>query len=123
MFNSYVLYCVKLITKLKLQTKLNPLVLLFAVREQRGARLAADANRAAKRLASIYRELRGAGSSGQSKLQELCEHDDESVRLWAATYTLQLAPAAAAGQTVRLNRFDETLARAEAVLRDRSRPA
>ena len=84
------------------------------------ARLAADANRAAKRLASIYRELRGAGSSGQSKLQELCEHDDESVRLWAATYTLQLAPAVAqpALEALAAGAFGPTRAAAASSLRE-----
>jgi hypothetical protein len=59
---------------------------------QATATRAAKANRAADRLAAIYRELRDLGSASLSAFMELTGHPHDAVRLWAAAYGLQFAP-------------------------------
>ena len=53
------------------------------------SRRAAEANRAAKRLAEIYREFREMGEL--HSFLALTTHDHEAVRLWAATYSLEFS--------------------------------
>lgn len=55
---------------------------------QNAALRSSDANRAARRLASIYCELRSRGLSDLHLLSHLLGHQHEAVRLWAAAYGL-----------------------------------
>lgn len=47
------------------------------------------ANRAARRLADLYRKIRAEGDPGLSELAHLFGHENPSVRLWAASYGLE----------------------------------
>lgn len=58
---------------------------------QSSATRAADANRAAQELASIYRRIRDLGPEAVARFVGLTNHANESVRLWAATYGLEIA--------------------------------
>jgi hypothetical protein len=50
------------------------------------------ANKAARRLAAAYRELRTRGSAAQARLLPLLEHPEPGVRAWAAAHALEFAP-------------------------------
>ncbi len=43
-------------------------------------------------LIGIYKQLKGEGVESQRKLQALLTHPNKSVRIWAATHTLEVCP-------------------------------
>ena len=47
------------------------------------------ANKAYDQLVGSYRELRALGKGGTDVLKELMDHEDDSVRAWAATHSLR----------------------------------
>lgn len=59
-------------------------------KEHAHAAKAAAANLAAKGLLAIRLELRRRGRADHAQLLALLEHQDDSVRLWAATHTLEI---------------------------------
>jgi hypothetical protein len=69
-----------------------------AAREHGSATAAGEyrtANRRHDEIVAIYHELVRRGSEGRTALLSLLEHDDLSVRVWAAVHSLQFAPAEA----------------------------
>ena len=50
------------------------------------------ANRAARRLAELYRKIRARGDQGLAEFALLFGHEHPSVRLWAASYGLERFP-------------------------------
>ncbi|NJL18260.1 MAG: hypothetical protein HC938_14940 [Nitrospira sp.] len=52
----------------------------------------APANRAARRLAEIYRELRSRGEPSLLIWSQLLENEHPAVRMWAASYGLERFP-------------------------------
>lgn len=53
---------------------------------------AITANEAYDRLAAIYRQLRDAGLESQRTLLTLLNHENTSVRCWAASHALEFSP-------------------------------
>lgn len=54
---------------------------------------ASKSNKAARRLAAIYRELRELGPAALEEFSHLIAHDHSAVRLWAASYGLEFSMA------------------------------
>ena len=51
------------------------------------------ANRNARLIAKIYRELRRRGPEAQRELLTLSSHQDPNVRVWVGAHALEFAPA------------------------------
>jgi len=69
-----------------------------AAREHAAASESGDfrtANRAHDRITRIHHVLYERGAAAQRELRTLLQHDEASVRLWAALHSLAVAPAEA----------------------------